>query len=1078
MRVQLAEDISTGGGRTVGYTYDSLNRVVSESASAASGGYDVQYTYDVVGNRTQRIISANGQCMQTDYVYNDRDQLLKETHIDPGVCFYLDNKPVHAYASNGDWYVIKQTVLDDLLDDDYIDSLDYVSTTEYEGNRRKSVTDDRGFTTSFTYDTLGRIIETKNPSVDYIDSNDNPQTGNLYTYTGYDSLGRKEWQTEPTDNTGALDDTDGLRWLDNAETEYWDYDELGRVKVHIDFKEQATGYFYNNRGQLQYKCYYDFDGTANGVNENYNENNPDAGYTTRVIYTYDNLGRQKTVTDARGTTTYHYDIEGRIEQIDTPEGTINYEYNLITGSRIRTYSDNTDTDYFYDRLGRLETVQTADEEITYGYDAAGNRIWMGFDLDVSTGFEIETDYTYNSINRLTELVHQDTTGQLASYSYDLAADGQRVSLDEEIKLTGGSTETHEITYGYDNINRLTGETAESGDDGYDVYYEYDVVGNRTLREITVNSQPFTTEYEYYDGTDKLKTETQCGASCMLDIGDERYYAYAKQNGRGFYYRDSNGNKIGSLYAFMIGLPSVWSRYLFILVMAMVPVLLFGAALKRLLLCYGEPTRLRLRVPKKSICVLLAFLIFIGPDGFESLAQAEMQYSELGASSWGQADRTIEYTYDDNGSLLTKTTKVTSTSEVIETVTNHYNLANRLDKVTTELANGDQHIVEYTYNDEGIRVRAYSYDIPYGQGVQNEKTVIYLVDAYNHTGYAQTLEELAFNYADPDPLTETPDSLTTYLIGDDVLAQNVDGDTQYLLYDGHGSTRQLAEYDSGTNTVSIADSFSYDAYGVLLQNQADIFKPGYTQQQQTNLLYSGEYFDTDVQQYYLRARWYNQLNGIFNRIDPYSGNNYDPISLHKYLYCHADPVNNIDPSGSMLLGGGSYSLTEIVMISAMMGMLTGMITYHFTGSISSAILVGAAFFVMTFIGLGGIAALKAAFTGATVTSPHLLNPQSWQDAEKMLSKVLRTPKNTLTYFVEGMSKGRRPDFILKGHFIADSKWWTTPLYKTPQLVDLAKLATDKEWKTPLYIFVREGTKVYQPVVKLVESTGGKIIRIFR
>ena len=69
--------------------------------------------------------------------------------------------------------------------------------------------------------------------------------------------------------------------------------------------------------------------------------------------------------------------------------------------------------------------------------------------------------------------------------------------------------------------------------------------------------------------------------------------------------------------------------------------------------------------------------------------------------------------------------------------------------------------------------------------------------------------MTFNKADPDPLTETPDSLTTYVIGDDVIAQTKDGTTQYLLYDGHGSTRQLAEYDTD---VTIVDSFSYDGYG--------------------------------------------------------------------------------------------------------------------------------------------------------------------------------------------------------------------------------------------------------------------------
>jgi RHS repeat-associated protein len=105
---------------------------------------------------------------------------------------------------------------------------------------------------------------------------------------------------------------------------------------------------------------------------------------------------------------------------------------------------------------------------------------------------------------------------------------------------------------------------------------------------------------------------------------------------------------------------------------------------------------------------------------------------------------------------------------------------------------------------------------------------------------------------------------------------------------------LAEYDTD---VTIVDSFSYDGYGVLLQDNAVASSnPGKVGTQATNLLYAGEHFDTDAQQYYLRARYYNQNNGRFNRMDPFSGNSQDPQSLHKYLYCHANPVNAIDPTG--------------------------------------------------------------------------------------------------------------------------------------------------------------------------------------
>jgi RHS repeat-associated protein len=154
------------------------------------------------------------------------------------------------------------------------------------------------------------------------------------------------------------------------------------------------------------------------------------------------------------------------------------------------------------------------------------------------------------------------------------------------------------------------------------------------------------------------------------------------------------------------------------------------------------------------------------------------------------------------------------------------------------------------------------------------------------------------------------TLTCYTLGDDVIAQKktywqwVDpqwelqstGNTQYLLYDGHGSTRQLAEYNT---EVTIADSFSYDAYGVLLQNESVASaNPGKVAQQATSMLYAGEHFDTDSQNYYLRARWYDSLSGRFNRIDPFAGNNKDPQSLHKYLYAHCNPINRIDPAGEM------------------------------------------------------------------------------------------------------------------------------------------------------------------------------------
>jgi len=195
------------------------------------------------------------------------------------------------------------------------------------------------------------------------------------------------------------------------------------------------------------------------------------------------------------------------------------------------------------------------------------------------------------------------------------------------------------------------------------------------------------------------------------------------------------------------------------------------------------------------------------------------------------------------------------------------------------------------------------------------------------------------------------TITCYTLGDDVIAQKKSywqfnspqwelqstGNAQYLLYDGHGSTRQLAEYDID---VTIVDSFSYDGYGVLLQDK-DNFPPNGTQdpgkvaQQATSLLYAGEHFDTDSQNYYLRARWYDSLSGRFNRMDPFAGNNQDPQSLHKYLYAHCNPINGVDPTGMEFSLSGVLSVIQIIG-TVMSVAMPSLITLGASGSLGEVV----------------------------------------------------------------------------------------------------------------------------------------------
>jgi RHS repeat-associated protein len=196
--------------------------------------------------------------------------------------------------------------------------------------------------------------------------------------------------------------------------------------------------------------------------------------------------------------------------------------------------------------------------------------------------------------------------------------------------------------------------------------------------------------------------------------------------------------------------------------------------------------------------------------------------------------------------------------------------NKLSSVT-----GPGGTTSFQYNDQGIRVRTMG---------ANPKS--YLVDANNHTGYAQVLEE--FSSYSPSPTAD-------YVIGDEVLAEiNGGGSDSYLLRDGHGSTRQYLGQDSACGGIN-----NYEAYGDLLGTSTYTAEESVTAYG-SSLLYCGEQYDTDLQMYNLRARYYNPSNGRFNQRDTFSGSNDDPQTLHKYLYANCDPISNVDPSGNSTL----------------------------------------------------------------------------------------------------------------------------------------------------------------------------------
>ncbi|MEJ2628690.1 MAG: RHS repeat-associated core domain-containing protein, partial [bacterium] len=146
-----------------------------------------------------------------------------------------------------------------------------------------------------------------------------------------------------------------------------------------------------------------------------------------------------------------------------------------------------------------------------------------------------------------------------------------------------------------------------------------------------------------------------------------------------------------------------------------------------------------------------------------------------------------------------------------------------------------------------------------------------------------------------------------MLGYDLISQKRGSLTSYYHYDGQLSTRQLS--DASQN---VTDAYTYDAFGLLLNRSGST---------ENNYLYTGEQYDPNCGFYYLRARYYNASVGRFLTMDTWKGSMFEPYSLHKYLYCYNEPVNNIDPSG-LLLGRPATCMEVTIAIAATFALLSG------------------------------------------------------------------------------------------------------------------------------------------------------------
>jgi RHS repeat-associated protein len=775
------------------------------------------------------------------------------------------------------------------------DPLNRTTTRTYDGlGRLLTVTDPRGNVTRNAYDPLGRLLSTTDAlgrvtSHEY-DSNGNRtasvDASNRRTTFVYDAANRLTRVNYPDDTfvTHAYNFRDQkLTSTDQSgRTTRYEYDLAGRLvkTIHPDNAEITTAYDVLGRaasttGERGNKTLYEYDPTC-GCSDRVTKITDALGRVTS--YEFDAGGRRVAFTDANNVTTrYKYDVRNRPTETNFADGTtVKRAYDGANNLVSATDQSGRVTRFGYDGANELLSVTDALNQTTaYTYDAARN---LATQTDANNR---TTSYQHDALNRPIKRVLP--LGMSELYTYD-----QVGNMATRTDFLGRQT-----TYNYDALNRPTSKVPAAALGEPTVAYTYTPTGERA----TMTDASGTTTFNY-DARDRLtsKQTPQGTLAYTYDSADNILTV-----------RSSNAGGLSVNYAYdaLNRLETVTDNRL----AASVTSYAYDAV--------GNLTSVTLPNGVRSDYAYntLNRLTNLTATRDNTLASYTYTHAPTGQrlSVTEHTGRTVNYAYDVVNRMVSET--ITGAADPARNGAVSYTLdpvGNRLARNSTlsgvpntaDTYDANDRLVSDGYDANGntraASGRTYAYDfedriksadngalrIVYdGDGNRVAKTVggvttRYLVDTDSPSGYVQVVEELVGGQ-----------TVRTYTYGLDLISQNqlVGGNwtPSFYGYDGQGSVRYL------TNSAgAVTDTYDYDAYGNL------VAQTGTTA---NNYLYRGEQFDADLGSYFLRARYYDQRRGRFLSADQFEGFKDYPLSLHKYLYASADPVNNIDPSGYMTIG---------------------------------------------------------------------------------------------------------------------------------------------------------------------------------
>ncbi|MEV6038914.1 RHS repeat-associated core domain-containing protein [Nonomuraea sp. NPDC052116] len=437
-------------------TYDAAGNLIKQVIGAdpitGVGITSTESIYDAAGRLTSTTLDPAKLKRKTAYVYDANNLITKETRTG---ATSGTREEIVSYAYNAAGLRTRQTIengTQDLVTTWTIDDRGLITAiTDPRGNADGATAAD--YTTTNTYDALGRQIETKAPNVEVGKAGTQSSAIRPTARAGYDTFGN---QTNTIDAEGGTITTA--------------FDKAGRAV------------------NLTMPTYTPPGGTA---------------VTPTISHGYDAAGRRTTTTDPRGyVTTTHYDALGNpVRQIDPgpsgPGGAWIAEFNLV-GEQLSAVDPNgARMEATFDDLGRkiTETVierkpTTAAYTTKLTYNDAGMLIQA---VEPGPGSKI-TKYVPNAAGEIESTT--DPAQNKTTSTYDLAGRPLRVT-----DATANATETsYDLAGRPIEVKGLNG----SGTTLRSTKIGYDLAGNPTSQ---TSAEQHTTQ-QSFDALNRLTTLTE------------------------------------------------------------------------------------------------------------------------------------------------------------------------------------------------------------------------------------------------------------------------------------------------------------------------------------------------------------------------------------------------------------------------------------------------------------------------------------------------------------------------------------------------------------------------------------------